>query len=174
MPGPTVGVIRQTCRRAGRRASCDSQAPSTCLLTPLLAWMQDSTMMPLFRGVWVHLQDTHTHSTRLNTHMPAAETTLGLPSGPEFTKTHVHRVSDAIQPSHPLSSPSPPALNLSQHQGLFQCPRASPGTGRGDGAHREPLVEVGNAPGARQGRGDTGRPLECKEIQPVHPKGNQP
>ena len=37
----------------------------------------------------------------------------------EFTQTHVHRVSDAIQPSHPLSSPSPPALNLSQHQGLF-------------------------------------------------------
>ena len=39
---------------------------------------------------------------------------------PGFTQTHVHRVSDAIQPSHPLSSPSPPALNLSQHQGLFQ------------------------------------------------------
>ena len=38
----------------------------------------------------------------------------------EFTQTHVHRVSDAIQPSHPLSSPSPPALNPSQHQGLFQ------------------------------------------------------
>uniref|UniRef100_A0A8C0AGP2 Lipocalin/cytosolic fatty-acid binding domain-containing protein n=1 Tax=Bos mutus grunniens TaxID=30521 RepID=A0A8C0AGP2_BOSMU len=39
---------------------------------------------------------------------------------PEFTETHVHRVSDAIQPSHPLSSPSPPALNPSQHQSLFQ------------------------------------------------------
>ena len=39
---------------------------------------------------------------------------------PEFTQTHVHRVGDAIQPSHPLSSPSPPALNLSQHQGLFK------------------------------------------------------
>ena len=38
----------------------------------------------------------------------------------QFTQTHIHRVSDAIQPSHPLSSPSPPALNLSQHQGLFQ------------------------------------------------------
>ena len=38
----------------------------------------------------------------------------------EFTQTHVHGVSDAIQPSHPLSSPSPPALNLSQHQGLFK------------------------------------------------------
>ena len=39
---------------------------------------------------------------------------------PESTQTHVHRVSDAIQPSHPLSSPSPPAPNPSQHQSLFQ------------------------------------------------------
>ena len=38
----------------------------------------------------------------------------------EFTQTHVHRVSDAIQPSHPLSFPSPPAPNPSQHQSLFQ------------------------------------------------------
>ena len=49
--------------------------------------------------------------------------TPGLPVHhqlPEFTQTHVHRVSDAIQPSHPLSSPSPPAPNPSQHQSLFQ------------------------------------------------------
>ena len=39
---------------------------------------------------------------------------------PEFAQTHVYRVGDAIQPSHPLSSPSPPAPNPSQHQGLFQ------------------------------------------------------
>ena len=38
----------------------------------------------------------------------------------ESTQTHAHCVGDAIQPSHPLSSPSPPALNLSQHQGLFK------------------------------------------------------
>ena len=38
----------------------------------------------------------------------------------EFTQTHVHQVGDAIQPSHPLLSPSPPAPNASQHQGLFQ------------------------------------------------------
>ena len=47
----------------------------------------------------------------------------GLPVNhqlPEFTQTHVHWVSDAIQPSHPLSSPSPPAFNLSQHWGLFK------------------------------------------------------
>ena len=48
--------------------------------------------------------------------------TPGLPVHhqlPEFTQTHVHRVSDAIQPSHPLSNPSPPAPNPSQHQSLF-------------------------------------------------------
>ena len=38
---------------------------------------------------------------------------------PESTQTHAHRVGDAIQPSHPLSAPSPPATNPSQHQGLF-------------------------------------------------------
>ena len=49
--------------------------------------------------------------------------TTGLPvchQLPEFTQTHVHWVGDAIQPSHPLSSTSPPAFNLSQHQGLFK------------------------------------------------------
>ena len=49
--------------------------------------------------------------------------TPGLPVHhqlPEFTQTHVHWVSDAIQPSHPLLSPSPPTFSLSQHQGLFQ------------------------------------------------------
>ena len=49
--------------------------------------------------------------------------TPGLPvyhQLPESTQTHVHRVGDAIQPSHPLSSPSPPALRLSQPQGLFK------------------------------------------------------
>ena len=54
---------------------------------------------------------------------PMNRSTPGLPVQhhlPEFTKTHVHRVSDAIQPSHPLSSPSPPAPNPSQHQSLFQ------------------------------------------------------
>ena len=43
----------------------------------------------------------------------------------EFTETHVHRVSDAIQPSHPLLSPSPPAPNPSQHQSLLHCVNSS-------------------------------------------------
>ena len=54
---------------------------------------------------------------------PMNLSTPGLPVHhqlPESTQTYVHRVGDAIQPSYPLSSPFPPALNLSQHQGLFQ------------------------------------------------------
>ena len=54
---------------------------------------------------------------------PMNRSTPGLPLHHqllEFTQTHVHRVSDAIQPSHPLSSPSPPAPYPSQHQSLFQ------------------------------------------------------
>ena len=54
---------------------------------------------------------------------PMKCSTPGLPVHhqlPEFTQTHVHRVGDATQPPHPLLAPPPPALNLSQHQGLFQ------------------------------------------------------
>ena len=59
---------------------------------------------------------------------PMNRSTPGLPVQhqlPEFTETHVHRVSDAIQPSHPLSSPSPSATNPSQHQSLFQWVNSS-------------------------------------------------
>ena len=59
---------------------------------------------------------------------PMNHSTPGLPVHhqlPEFTQTRVHRVSDAIQPSHPLSSPSPPAPNPSQHQSLFQWVNSS-------------------------------------------------
>ena len=68
---------------------------------------------------------------------PMNHSTPGLPVHhqlPEFTQTHVHRVGDAIQPSHPLSYPSPPAPNpsqhppafsVSQHQSLFKCVSSS-------------------------------------------------
>ena len=59
---------------------------------------------------------------------PMNHSTPGLPVHhqlPEFTQTHVHRVSDAIQPSHLLLSPSPPAPNISQHQSLFQWVNSS-------------------------------------------------
>ena len=59
---------------------------------------------------------------------PMNRSTPGLPVHhqlPEFTQTHIHWVSDAIQPSHALSSPSPPAPNPSQHQSLFQWVNSS-------------------------------------------------
>ena len=64
---------------------------------------------------------------------PMNRSTPGLPVHhqlPESTQTHVHWVGDAIQPSHPLSAPSPPAPNPSQHQGLFQWVNSSRGCGQ--------------------------------------------
>ena len=68
-----------------------------------------------FRIDWFDLLAVQ--GTLMNCSMP------GLPVHhqlPEFTQTHIHRVSDAIQPPHPLLSPSPPVPNPSQHQSLFQ------------------------------------------------------
>ena len=65
-----------------------------------------SSVTQLCQTLW----DTMNHST------PGL---MSITISMEFTQTNVHRVSDAIQPSHPLLSPFPPALNLSQHQGLF-------------------------------------------------------
>jgi len=70
------------------------------------------TSLQLFSSV---AQSCPTLCDPMNRSMP------GLPVHlPESTQTHAHQVGDAIQPSHPLSSRSPPALNLTQHQDLFQ------------------------------------------------------
>ena len=69
-----------------------------------------------------HYQFSSVTQSCLTLHDPMNCNTPGLPVHhqlQEFTQTHAHRVGDAIQPSHPLSSPSPPAPNPSQHQGLF-------------------------------------------------------
>ena len=66
------------------------------------------------------VQFSHSCPTLCN---PMDYSTPGFPVHhqlPELAQAHVHRVSDAIQPSHPLLSPSPLAFNLPQHQGLFQ------------------------------------------------------
>ena len=93
------------------------------------SWPRDQTQISYTAGrfftIWATssvlfssvAQSCPTPCKPMNRRMP------GLPVHhqlPEFTQTHVHRVSDAIQPSHPLSSPSPPAPNPSQHQSLFQ------------------------------------------------------
>ena len=76
----------------------------------------------------IHIQFSSVAQSCLTLCNTMNRSTPGLPVHhqlPEFTQTHVHRVGDAIQPSHPLSSPSPPAPNPSQHQGLFQCVNSS-------------------------------------------------
>ena len=86
---------------------------------------------------WLIHTHTHTHRVQFSSVAQSCLTlcnpmdcsTPGFPVHPqlqELAQTHVHRVSDAIQPSHPLSPSSPPALNLSQHQGLFQWVGSSP------------------------------------------------
>ena len=88
----------------------------------LLHWQADS--FPLV-SPGNHLLDSvqFSHSVVSTFCNPMNHSMPGLPvyhQLPEFTQTHIHRVGDAIQPSHPLSSPSPPAPNPSQHQSLFQ------------------------------------------------------
>ena len=76
-----------------------------------------------FTRVWISYQFSSVTQLCPTVCDPMDCSTPGLPVHhqlPEFTQTHAHWVSDAIQPSHPLSSPSPPTFNLSQHQGLFQ------------------------------------------------------
>jgi len=77
---------------------------------------------PRDRGAWWAAVYGVTQSrTRLKQLSSSSNSRPPCPSpSPEFTQTHIHRVSDANQPSHPLSSPSPPAPNPSQHQSLFQ------------------------------------------------------
>ena len=79
--------------------------------------------MPSLKDLEYNLQFSSVAQSGLTLCDPMNRSTPGLPVHHqllEFTQTHVHRVGDAIQPSHPLLSPSPPALNLSQHQGLSQ------------------------------------------------------
>ena len=84
-------------------------------------------------GYWLFISDCSVQFCSVSQSCPTLcdpmnPSTPGLPvhhQFPEFTQTHVHRVGDAIQPSHPLSSPSPPAPNPFQHQGLFQWVNSS-------------------------------------------------
>ena len=76
----------------------------------------------------INIQFTSVAQSRPTLCDPMNGSTPGLPVHPqlqEFTQTHVHQVGDAIQPSHPVSSPSPPSPNPSQHQSLFQWVNSS-------------------------------------------------
>ena len=96
------------------------------VLTQCLAHSMNSLIWMAFwwmvgPSAWVHLQFSSVAQSCPTLCDPMNRSTPGLPVHqqlPEFTQTHVHWVSDAIQPSHPLSSPPPPAPNPSQHQSL--------------------------------------------------------
>ena len=123
----SIGLFRQECW-SGLPCS-----PSGALPNPgiepmslrLLCWQAGSLPLapPGFICVCFRVQFNSVAQSCLTLCHPMNRSTPGLPIHhqlPEFTQTHVHRVSDAIQPSHPLSSPSPPAPNPSQHHSLFQ------------------------------------------------------
>ena len=107
----------------GRMDACICMTESLCspheTLTTLLIGYQFSSVrslshLQLFATPWTAARQASVHHQL-----------------PEFTQTHVHWVGDAIQPSHPLSSPSLPALNLSQHQGLFKWVHSSDQVAKG-------------------------------------------
>ena len=80
-------------------------------------WENSFTFYPMLRTSAQSLSRVQLSATPWTAAHQASPT---ITDSQEFTQTHVHWVSDAIQPSHPLSPPSPPAFNLSQDQGLFQ------------------------------------------------------
>ena len=107
--------------------SCSGRwIPIHCTTREVL-WLSflSSPFLPVFSSV----QFSHSVvSDSLRPQIAKNHSTPGLPVHhqlPEFTQSHVHWVGDTIQPSHPLSSPSPPAPNPSQHQGLFQWVNSS-------------------------------------------------
>ena len=105
-----------------QRSVRHSHRPLCWLLVFLLSvWVLSLVSKPEAQTLQVR-SDQMSHSVVSNSLRPHG-LQHGLPVHhqlSEFTQTHVHWVSDAIQPSHPLLSPSPSTLNLSQHQGLFQ------------------------------------------------------
>ena len=94
----------------------------TSLVFPILLFFSISLHCSLRKDLWV-VQFSSVAESCPTLCIPMDCSTSDFPvlhCLPEFAQTHVHQVGDAIQPSHPLLSPSPPVLNLFQHQGLFK------------------------------------------------------
>ena len=108
-------------KRMERDIPCKHLSKGNCIANPKVSLIVDlkaRSLIDVNRGIQFN-SVTQLCPTLCE---PMNRSTPGLPVHhqlPEFTQTHAHRVSDAIQPSHPLSSPSP-APNHSQHQSLFQ------------------------------------------------------
>jgi len=111
------GLAVVCCRKRGTGSS----SPGKCVLAWSLSWR--SPLALTFSSVQFSrsVMSNSLWSHGLQHARPPCPSPL-----PEFTQTHVYWVGDTIQPSHPLSSPSPPAFNLSQHQGLFKRVSSSP------------------------------------------------
>ena len=116
---------------------CTTDGKLTCILSPLLTigenkaytqrFLTHNWLLLNFIAVWLiygcSVQFSSVTQSRPTLCDPMNRSTSGLPVHHhllEFTQTHIHRVGDAIQPSHPLLSPSPLAFNPSQQQSLFQ------------------------------------------------------
>ena len=96
-------------------------ALSPCILTPIP--FCKIKKKKIVKAIYLSVQFSSVAQSCPTLCDPMNHSMPGLPVPhqlPEFTETYIHRVSDAIQPSHPLLSPSPPAPNPSQHQSLFQ------------------------------------------------------
>ena len=127
-PSPTPGVYSNPCpsSQGCHPAISSSVVPfSSCPHSfPASGAFQMSQLFPSGgQSIALGVQFSSVTQSCLTLCDPMNRSTPGLPVHhklPEFMQTHAHRVSDAIQPSHPLSSPSPPAPSSSQHQGLFQ------------------------------------------------------
>ena len=108
--------------RALRMSGPGNKVKTASLCPTLPCKSHTVTSVKLYELQWVTVQFSSVAQSCLTLHNPMNRSTPGFPVHhqlPEFTETHVHWVSDAIQASHPLSSPSP-APNPSQHQSLFQ------------------------------------------------------
>ena len=131
-PGKNAGVgchFLLQCRKVKSESEATQSCPALC--DPMDCNLPGSYIHGIFQTrvlEWVAITFSSVQFSSLD-HLclalcdPMNHSTPGLPVHhqlPKFTQTHAHRVGDAIQPSHPLLSPSPPATNPSQHQGLFQ------------------------------------------------------
>ena len=114
-----------------RKQNCSSESGKSYMqslnATDCSLWVPPILLLLILNEHWC-FKPCHNHFSSVAQSCPTLfnpvnSSTPGLPVHhqlPESTQTHTHRVGDAIQPSHPLSSRSPPAPNPSQHQGLFQ------------------------------------------------------
>ena len=125
----------------------DNESPSKSFIIPKICWLDTPFLsvkvwfkVPCWKGsaswrVCLYYFSQFSSVTHLCPILcdPMNHSTPGLPVHHhlrEFTQTHIHQVGDAIQPSHPLLSPSPPASNPSQYQSLFQWVNSSHGVAK--------------------------------------------